>query len=168
MEFEFVVDGSLRTVSLEKKESGFVFREGSTVFEAEIRPVSETTLLVVAGGRTHLVRLARAGDRTIVALRGRVYELSKPSAEAASFIGGDDKSQAGERQIRTPMPGKVIKLCVSPGEEIRKNQVLAIVEAMKMENEIAAGIPGTVKAIFVAVGDLVDPQKVLIEIEPGT
>jgi biotin carboxyl carrier protein len=166
MEFEFLVDGALRKVSLEKKDSGFVFREGGTALDVEIRPVSENTLLILAGGRSHLVRLARAGERTLVALHGREYAITKPAAEAARFEQGDDKALEGERQVRTPMPGKVIKLCVCPGEEIRKNQVLVIVEAMKMENEIVAGTPGVVKKIFVAVGEFVDPQKILIEIEP--
>ncbi|TET66957.1 MAG: hypothetical protein E3J56_13605 [Candidatus Aminicenantes bacterium] len=64
------------------------------------------------------------------------------------------------------MPGKVIKINVSEKEEVRKNQTLAIVEAMKMENEIKSSIEGYVKKIFVSEGDLVDSEKPLIELEP--
>ena len=49
---------------------------------------------------------------------------------------------------------------------MRKNQTLVIVEAMKMENEIKSAIEGTVIQIHVAVGDLVDSENSLIEIEP--
>jgi biotin carboxyl carrier protein len=166
MEFEFLVEGALRRVSLEKTDSGFVLREGGNVLEAEVRPVAENTLLILVGGRSRLVRIARAGERTLVTLDGREFALERPSAEAGRFAGTDEKSHEGDRQVRTPMPGKVIKICVAPGDAVRKNQVLAIVEAMKMENEIAAGAAGVVKAVCCAVGELVDPQKVLIEIEP--
>jgi biotin carboxyl carrier protein len=63
------------------------------------------------------------------------------------------------------MPGKVTKIAVAEGEEVRKNQTLVIVEAMKMENEIKSAIDGVVKKIHVAVGDLVDSERPLIEVE---
>jgi len=63
------------------------------------------------------------------------------------------------------MPGKVTKIAVVEGEEVRKNQTLVIVEAMKMENEIKTAIDGVVKKIHVAVGDLVDSERPLIEVE---
>jgi biotin carboxyl carrier protein len=49
-------------------------------------------------------------------------------------------------------------------EEVRKNQTLAIVEAMKMQNEINSSIEGYVKKIFVSAGDLVDSERPLIEL----
>ncbi len=66
--------------------------------------------------------------------------------------------------IKAPMPGKVIKIDVSEKEEVRKNQTLVVVEAMKMENEIKSTIDGYVKKIFVSAGDLVDSEKPLIEL----
>ena len=66
------------------------------------------------------------------------------------------------------MPGKVTKLAVSVGENVRRNQTLVIVEAMKMENEIKTSIDGVVAKVHVAAGDLVDAEKILIEIEPKT
>jgi biotin carboxyl carrier protein len=64
------------------------------------------------------------------------------------------------------MPGKVIKINVSENEEVRKNQTLAIVEAMKMENEIKSSIDGRVKKVLVSVGELVDSENTLIELAP--
>ncbi len=58
----------------------------------------------------------------------------------------------------------MIKVSVSENEAVRKNQTLAIVEAMKMENEIKSAIEGYVKKIFVSAGDLVDSEKPLIEL----
>jgi biotin carboxyl carrier protein len=67
--------------------------------------------------------------------------------------------------VKAPMPGKIIKVYVKEKEEVRKNQTLAIVEAMKMENEIKSTIDGLVKKIHVAEGDLVDSDMPIIELE---
>lgn len=64
------------------------------------------------------------------------------------------------------MPGKVIKLAVDEGAKVRRNETLIIVEAMKMENEIQSPVAGTVRKIEAAVGELVDSEKTLMEVEP--
>ena len=62
------------------------------------------------------------------------------------------------------MPGKVIKINVTENEDVRKNQTLAVVEAMKMENEIKSSVEGLVGKIFVNPGELVDSEKILMEL----
>ena len=64
------------------------------------------------------------------------------------------------------MPGKVVKILVQENQPVEKGQTIAIVEAMKMENEIHAPIDGIVKKIFVKPGDQVNPDDALIRIEP--
>jgi biotin carboxyl carrier protein len=64
------------------------------------------------------------------------------------------------------MPGKVVKIGVKVGDEVRKNQTLVIVEAMKMENEIKSPIPAKVKKINFKEGDLVDTGQPIVELEP--
>ena len=166
MEFEFLVDGVLRKISLEKKEKAYVIRDGETILEAEIRPVSENELMFLSGGRSSTVYIARDGKRKLVFAGGRKFVICEPRSEAGRFIGGDERTPEGGRQVKASMPGKVIKLNVAEGEEVRKNQTLVVVEAMKMENEIKSEIEGLVKKIHVAVGDLVDSEKPLIELEP--
>jgi len=167
MEFEFLIDGALRKISLEKKDKAYVIRDGEAILEAEIRRVSENELIFLSGGRASAVYLAREGRRTLVFSGGREFVIGKPLPETGRFRGGDEGTTEGGRQVKASMPGKVIKLNVAEGELVRKNQTLLVVEAMKMENEIKSGIEGIVKKIHVAAGDLVDSEKPLIEIEPG-
>jgi len=166
MEFEFFIEGAPRKISLEKKENTFVIRDGETILEAEIRPVSENELMFFVGGRSHRVYIVRDGERKLVFTGGRTYAVCEPRQAAGRFLGGDEKTPEGGRYVKAPMPGKVIKLNVAEGDEVRKNQTLVIVEAMKMENEIKSGIEGIVKKIHVSAGDLVDSEKPLIELEP--
>jgi biotin carboxyl carrier protein len=65
------------------------------------------------------------------------------------------------------MPGKVIKFSEAEGDKVRKNQTLAVVEAMKMENEIKSPGDGMAKKIHASAGDMVDTSKPLLEIESG-
>ena len=70
-------------------------------------------------------------------------------------------SSSGGVDIVSPMPGKVFKLVAQPGEQGAEGQGVMILEAMKMENEIVAPQAGTVDAILVKEGDLVETDTVL-------
>ena len=69
---------------------------------------------------------------------------------------------AGGQAIQAPMPGKVLGLKVSVGDSVSSGTVLAILEAMKMENDIVAPADGTIASINVSVGDSVNTGDVLI------
>lgn len=60
------------------------------------------------------------------------------------------------------MPGSVIDIAVKPGDSVREGDVLLILEAMKMENEITASQAGTVVKIDVQIGDTVDGGETLM------
>jgi biotin carboxyl carrier protein len=164
--FDFLIDGEARTISVETRGATVVAREGDHVLEAEVRRISANELLLRLGGQTVRVFLARDGERTFVALGGRQFVVTESRVEAGRSGRTDDEAAESSLRIRAPMPGKVTKLAVSEGEEVRRNQTLVIVEAMKMENQIETAIDGVVKKILVTVGDLVDAERILIEIEP--
>ena len=65
---------------------------------------------------------------------------------------------------RSPMPGKVIKVNVKEGEDVKEGDVLCVVEAMKMENNIKAMTPGKVAKVFVGENEKVDVKTILIEL----
>ena len=63
------------------------------------------------------------------------------------------------------MPGKVVKLLVSVGEEVQADQGVIVVEAMKMENELKSAIAGKVQEIFVKEGEVVESGAKLLLVE---
>ncbi len=164
MDFEFLVDNTLHKIFLEKKENVFIVSDGEKTFEADIRFISANAVSILIEGRSHLVYIAREKDKKYFYLDGQQFIVQEPSRERESFQAGEEKTKDVELLIKAPMPGKVIKINVSEKEEVRKNQTLAIVEAMKMENEIKSSIEGYVKKIFVSAGDLVDSERPLIEL----
>jgi biotin carboxyl carrier protein len=163
--FELLVDGEVRRISVEVQDAGLVVREGDAVLKAEVRRISPNELRFRLGDRSVRAFLARDGERTFVSLDGRQYVISEPRADAGRPGGGEDQAAGGSLRIKAPMPGKVTKVAVAEGQEVRKNQTLVIVEAMKMENEIKTSIDGVVARIHVAAGDLVDAERPLVEIE---
>ncbi len=70
---------------------------------------------------------------------------------------------AGE-SITSPMPGNILKVLVKVGDSVKRGQVLLILEAMKMENEIVASTDGTVRAVSVVEGNTVDTGASLVVI----
>ena len=71
----------------------------------------------------------------------------------------------GVAEIRAPMPGKIVKLLVGEGAEVRANQGLLVVEAMKMQNEVKSPKGGTVRKLAVKEGDAVGSGDLLATVE---
>jgi biotin carboxyl carrier protein len=71
----------------------------------------------------------------------------------------------GENDISSPMPGKVVKIPVSIGENVTSGQTLIVVEAMKMQSEFKAKANRTVKEILVKEGDTVNAHQIMMRVE---
>ena len=71
----------------------------------------------------------------------------------------------GGRVCRSPVTGLVIQVSVEPGQHVQSNEVLMVLEAMKMENQVTAAHAGTVKNVNVVPGSSVKVQQVLVEFE---
>ena len=83
------------------------------------------------------------------------------AAPAAAPKAAPAPAAAGSVAVTAPMPGKILGVKASAGQAVKRGQVLLILEAMKMENEIVAPQDGTVATINVAVGDSVEPGATL-------
>ena len=79
-----------------------------------------------------------------------------PAAPAAAPAGA-----AGSVEVTAPMPGKVVAVKASVGQAVKKGEVVLVLEAMKMENDIVAPEDGTIASINVANGDAVESGAVL-------
>lgn len=78
-------------------------------------------------------------------------------------LGMDSGSAKKMKELKAPMPGLVVKFEVSPGDEVKKDQVLVILEAMKMENVLKAQADGVVQSIEAKQGQAVEKNQVLIK-----
>jgi len=85
----------------------------------------------------------------------------KAAAPAPAAAPAAPAGAAGSVVVAAPMPGKILGVKASAGQAVKKGQVLLVLEAMKMENEIVAPQDGTVATINVNVGDSVEPGATL-------
>lgn len=146
--------------------------EGVTVdgvaVSADLAHVEGTDLRsLLLDGRSHRILATRREDgRWELHLRGRrhvveaVDERTRSLREMTGAAGGP----AGPRPIRAPMPGLVVKVEVEVGDRVEAGQGVAIVEAMKMENELKAEAPGVVANIHVSPGQAVEKDQILIDL----
>ncbi len=165
MDYEFIIDGDLHEISLNKKDEQFYISLGEESKRADIRGISDNVVSLLTGGRSYCIYLASDKKQCHIRINGHNFMVEELSDEAEVFAGEEQDSQEDALFIKAPMPGKVIKIDVKEKQAVRKNQTLAVVEAMKMENEIKSSIEGQVKKINAAPGDLVDPDMILIELE---
>jgi|ERR1700690_215578 len=118
-----------------------------------------------------------------IVVEGKTYELDVRDAESNASEGAGSgpsavqssvlptaklasKSDFDESKVcRTPLAGVVARVPVSPGQQVTADDILLVLEAMKMEIKITAELPGTVKSVAVSPGDAVKPNQILITFE---
>ena len=105
--------------------------------------------------------IAKDGNVRFIHLDGEDYEIKRIIETVDDF--GEAEEELGS--LSSPIPGRIVKLSVKIGERVKKGQDLIVVEAMKMENKIAAPFDGTVIKIFFPEGDQIEANVPLIEIE---
>ena len=85
-----------------------------------------------------------------------------PAAAPAPKAAPAPAAKAGATAVKAPMPGNIMKVNVKPGQAVKKGDVLVVLEAMKMENDICAPADGTVASVEVAQGATVETDALLI------
>jgi len=104
------------------------------------------------------VRIRMGGQTCLVAIQ-------EPIDQLLHSMGLDLTASKKVEAVKAPMPGMILKILVTPGQQIAKGEGLIILEAMKMENVLKASAPATVKAIRVQERTAVEKGAILIDLE---
>lgn len=96
---------------------------------------------------------------------GRAVPLAVNGRRRTGAGGDAGGRHHGEQKISAPMPGRVVRVLVAPGDEVAARQAVAVVEAMKMENELRSPRAGRVKDVAVSAGTSVEAGRVLVIVE---
>ncbi len=152
-------------VAVDRSEGTATVKIGDRSIEGEIVPLTPNCLSIRIGERRRTVFVARSDEKIYVHVEGQLFEFEETGGRGQSFAGA--AGAVGDGSVSSPMPGRVVKIPVEEGQEVENNQVLVIVEAMKMENPLKSSVDGTVRKIHYAEGDLVDAGKPIVEVEPS-
>lgn len=165
MKRQLTIDG--RTFDFEVSTEGDVCRfraDGGVENEASVIEVEPGIYSVLWNGRSYEVKIASNGDPMIVDVHGAripVEVVDPRTRRGAAAVRGGEERQA----IMAPMPGKVVRVLVSVGDEVQAGQGAIVVEAMKMQNEMKSPRAGVVISINVKPGDTVNAGDVLAVVE---
>jgi biotin carboxyl carrier protein len=105
------------------------------------------------------------GDWEVLML-GRLYAATVEDEREKRLrsAGGAGQGGDGEFHLRSPMPGLIVAIPVEEGQEVKKGQVLVILESMKMQNELKSPREGTVTRLRVKAGDRVEQKATLLSV----
>jgi biotin carboxyl carrier protein len=171
MKFKAQIDGK----DLDVTASPEVVSIDSENFETVVTKNSEYRRTVQVGNKTYEVNISQkdieggkivleiAGDRVEVAFSdvtkgGGVARKAKPKKEAKH-------AAAGGGGLAAPMPGKIVNVLVAPGDAVVAGQVMVLLEAMKMENELTSTTDGVVKEVLIEKGDTVNGGQMLVVVD---
>jgi biotin carboxyl carrier protein len=175
VKFHYEIGDRLRTVEVHRDAHGFrVTVDGRAHLVDPVRVTPDSWSLVVRdpssaqGGARSVEAVVVSGDAGALHVHIDGVEVKvrprdghgRRSRGAAGAASG-----TGPERVLAPMPGKVVRVLVKPGDEVQPRQGLVVVEAMKMENELRASRDGRVRDVLVSEGQSVDAGAALVVVE---
>jgi len=173
--YDVEINGQTRRVEIQRQASAFVVSLDGRKQAADVTYTNGVYSLILSevdgvDQARHSYEIAvveKPGGEMTVHVNGRLVSASVESGRGPWARRGHEASGggAGPHRITAPMPGKVVKLLVKPGDTVSARQGVVVVEAMKMENELRTPKAGTVTDVKVAEGTSVEAGAVLIIVE---
>ena len=167
MKYVVDVNGERRTVSLEPSNAAY---EAEAAERAELSDIEGSPVRMVKIG-THVYRVVaqkREGrGRYTLWVDGYRFEVEALDERTRRIrdISAANAGPVGPAPVRAPMPGLIVRINVAVGDQVEAGQGVVVMEAMKMENELRATGPGTVKSIEVVPGTAVEKGALLVALE---
>ena len=177
MKFQYVIADRLRTVEVHRDAAtGFhVVVDGRKHLVDVMRVTGDTWSLLIRDGDEAREATARSVEAVVIPqsttgsidvhVRGYHVAVQHRDGHGRRSRDASSASGAGPQRVMAPMPGKVVRVLVAAGDEVKPRQGLVVVEAMKMENELRAARAGRVREVFVSEGQSVDAGAPLIVVE---
>jgi len=159
---KIIINGQEISYKVNEKGNMLSIEIDQNNFQFEIRGVIEQKIYFSMQDNSMVGAVVSKKDNSgeWVYIDGMVAEV-----DSSNLVNKSSSSHAKENDYRSPMPAKVFKVLVSPGEKISKGKGLLILEAMKMEHLIKAHEDGVVQKIYFSEGDQVGGGDVLIELK---
>jgi len=167
MRYLATLDGQDHEIEIEELAAdSFSIRFGENSFQADLRKVGPVSFSVIVDNRSFDFDVARDGDETVVASRSGSTRLTVvDTARRTARASGKRREVSGRVEVKSAMPGRVVNVLVAVGDEVKDNQGIVVVEAMKMENEVKSPKAGKVVDVKVVAGQAVEKGQLMIVIE---
>jgi biotin carboxyl carrier protein len=164
MKFKGFVGDSEHDVEVEPIEGGYAVTIDDETFEVDTSKLEASFYSLICEGRSYDVSVTEEPGEVFAVRHGgfnRTVRLIDPVAAVAGAHLGD----SGVAEIKSVMPGRVVKVLVQEGDEVAEGQGIIVLEAMKMENEVTAPRAGAVKGLHVQEGQALETGSPIAVIE---
>jgi biotin carboxyl carrier protein len=142
-------------------------RIGERLYEVDFKSVNgQPVFSLILDGKSYEAFVYQNDEEWDVLLRGRQYQVKvedEREKRLKTAAGGSGIS-GGEFQLKAPMPGLVVSTLVEEGQEVKKGQVLLILESMKMQNELKCPRDGVVGRVRIKAGESVEQRQTLLSV----
>lgn len=164
MLYEITINGNNHRLELDLNEGRWSCRLDGREVEVDAVLLRSDVLSLRIGNQLHEIKSERIANELHLSVGSTRFaaEVRDPRSLRSRTRAAEDR---GPRKIVASMPGKVVRLLVSPGESIEAGASVVVVEAMKMQNEIKSPKKGTVEKILVSAGAAVNAGDVLAIID---
>jgi biotin carboxyl carrier protein len=152
-------NGRRYAVEVTRRDGAFLVSIDGREREVDVKETGGVLSLLI-GTKSYDVSIAGS----TVHVDGVPVEVSMVPSRPWGRSGGQSGAE-GPQQVTAPMPGKIVKLLVKPGDRVEPRQGLVVVEAMKMENELRARAAGTVAEVRAVEGTTVEAGAILVILE---
>ncbi|MGD9344641.1 MAG: hypothetical protein PVH84_02185 [Candidatus Aminicenantes bacterium] len=146
----------------EKRKKNILVEVSGKKYEVTVAFLNEDEILLIIDGKVYNAIICSSNSSYRVCINGLSFVVEKKSV---SQILGKEKSQGQKRDVKTSMPGKIVKLLLAEGDDVKEEQAVLILEAMKMQNEIKSPQNGRVTKIGPKAGDSVETGALLFTVE---
>jgi len=161
MKLELELSGALRPVEVSRDEKGLHFAVDGRAIDADAVEAAPGVYSILIGGSAFEARVVNtpAGLSVTVGPSEFTVVVRDPRKWSRSLAGALEAE--GHQRVLAPMPGKVVRILVESGATVEAGQGIAVVEAMKMQNEVRSPKSGTVERLLVRENQTVSAGEAL-------
>lgn len=163
MNFSFWHQNKEYKISLKEKSGNFLLVVlDRKEYEVSVELITREEFLIKINGQVYDVMVSSNASSYDVRVNGKCIKIGRKSALQ---LLGKKSSQFRKREVKTSMPGRIIKILAEEEDDVEEGQAVLILEAMKMQNEIKSPQKGKISRICLKVGDLVETGTLLFVVE---
>ncbi len=169
MEFWLEIDGETVDFDVIRRGDEILVTRNGVVHRTSVEQSGATYRVSIDEAAFELSRdgdepRGAAGDRLSLTRESMTHEITWVQRKSAAH--GADLDEASDGEVHPLMPGGIIEVNVQAGDAVHEGDVLLVLEAMKMQNEVVAPVSGTVTEVNVQAGDNVDRGTMMVRIDP--
>jgi biotin carboxyl carrier protein len=146
----------------ERKKNTIQVEINGNSYDVAVEFLNSDEILLNIDGKIYNAIVCSSNSAFRVCVNGLSFDIEKKSV---SQILGGRHSQRQKRDVKTSMPGKIVKVLLKEGDDVEEGQAVLILEAMKMQNEIKSPQKGTVTKIAPKTGSSVETGALLFSVE---